>query len=134
MQFSSADIVASHLTAIVRYLASFLLAPVPQATVGDYDPYEQSGLYDNYDVRNQYFCAKGHLTPNADFNLDNERELTMITTNIAPQWQKFNSINWAGLEAAVRQYATNVNRNVFVFTGVGSLLALCLQARNYVRL
>lgn len=110
----------SHSSYGIGFCFFFLLAPNPQATVEDYDPYSQRGLYDNYNIQNQQFCAKGHLTPNADFNDDAERALTMITTNIAPQWQKFNSMNWAGLEAAVRAYATNVRRDVFVFTGVGS--------------
>ena len=43
----------------------------------------------------------------------------MVNTNIAPQWQAFNSINWAALEAAVRNYAKNAARNVYVFTGTG---------------
>ena len=95
------------------------LAPKSQATVEDYEPYSQRGLYENYNIANQYYCARGHLTPNADFTREEERWLTMITTNIAPQWQKFNSLNWALLEAAVRNYATRANRNVYVFTGVG---------------
>lgn len=85
----------------------------------DYDPYGQAGLYDNYNIRNQYYCSKGHLTPNADFSTDAERSLTMITTNIAPQWQKFNSMNWAELERALRTYAQRNQRNLYVFTGVG---------------
>lgn len=70
------------------YFALHPLAPVPQSKVKDYDPYSQGGLFNNYDIKKQYFLAKGHLTPNADFNTDDERLLTMITTNIAPQWQK----------------------------------------------
>lgn len=99
-------------------------APVPQSKVEDYDPYSQKGLFDNYDIQKQYFLAKGHLTPNADFNTDDERLLTMITTNIAPQWQKFNSENWSGLERGVRRCASTSNRNLYVFTGVGG------KARN----
>lgn len=94
-------------------------APKPQSAIADYDPYIQKGLFDNFDIQKQFFCAKGHLTPNADFTNDDQRSLTMITTNIAPQWQSFNSINWAGLEDAVRTYAQNNNRDVYVFTGVG---------------
>ncbi|CAH3167579.1 unnamed protein product [Porites lobata] len=93
-------------------------APVPQSKVEDYDPYSQKGLFDNYDIQKQYFLAKGHLTPNADFNTDDERLLTMITTNIAPQGQKFNSENWSGLERGVRRCASFSNRNLYVFTGV----------------
>ena len=96
------------------------LAPVPQATVADYDPYDQRDLFDNYNIEKQYFCAKGHLTPNADFSTEDERYLTMITTNIAPQWQKFNSVNWAELERGVRTCAETNRRNLYVFTGVGT--------------
>lgn len=61
-------------------------APKTQSTIDDYDPYSQKGLFDNFDIQRQFFCAKGHLTPNADFTNDDQRSLTMITTNIAPQW------------------------------------------------
>ena len=76
-------------------------------------------LYKNYDIVKQQFFARGHLTPNADFSTEQERALTMITTNIAPQWQLFNSGNWNNLEAAIRQYATNTNHDLYVFTGTG---------------
>ncbi|KAK3740251.1 hypothetical protein QZH41_006111 [Actinostola sp. cb2023] len=36
--------------------------------------------------------------PNSDFGPTDEHSLTFITTNIAPQWQKFNVGNWATLE------------------------------------
>ena len=71
----------------------------------------------------QQFFARGHLTPNADFNTAQERDFTMITTNIAPQWQRFNGGNWNNLEAAVRQYATNTNHDLYVFTGTGTYLS-----------
>ncbi|KAJ7374445.1 hypothetical protein OS493_007551 [Desmophyllum pertusum] len=69
----------------------------PVATDQDYRA-QQLGLYANYNQQKQQFFARGHLTPNADFNTDAEREYTMITTNIAPQWQLFNAGNWANLE------------------------------------
>ena len=101
------------------YFALHPLAPVPQSKVEDYDPYSQGGLFDNYDIKKQFFLAKGHLTPNADFNTDDERLLTMITTNIAPQWQKFNGQNWQEMEKGVRKCASASRRNLYVFTGVG---------------
>lgn len=80
------------------------------------------GLYANYDSQKQQFFARGHLTPNADFNTDQERAFTMITTNIAPQWQLFNAGNWNNLEAAIRNYATQTNHALYVFTGTGTYL------------
>ena len=114
---------------------STLQAPVPQSKVEDYDPYSQKGLFDNYDIQKQYFLAKGHLTPNADFNTDDERLLTMITTNIAPQWQKFNSENWSGLEKGVRRCASSGKRELYVFTGVGkySEPSMCQCIRQQFR-
>jgi DNA/RNA endonuclease G (NUC1) len=50
-----------------------------------------------------------------------ERELTMVNTNIAPQWQRFNGGNWAVLEAAVRTYSARNNRELFIFTGTGNI-------------
>jgi len=80
-------------------------------------------MFDNYRLQPGYFLSRGHLTPNADFTNPTDREMTMVNTNIAPQWQQFNGGNWATLEAAVRAYATAVNRNIYVFTGVGKYLA-----------
>jgi len=91
----------------------------PVATDEDYAA-SQWGLYENYDSQNQQFFARGHLTPNADFSKQEERELTMITTNIAPQWQRFNGGNWNNLETAMRLYANNTQRALYVFTGTGS--------------
>ena len=79
----------------------------------------QMKLYANYDCQNQQFLARGHLTPNADFTTKEERAYTMITTNIAPQWQLFNGGNWNNLETALRKYATQNSHALYVFTGTG---------------
>lgn len=79
-------------------------------------------LYANYDMAKQQFYARGHLTPNADFITEQGRALTMITTNIAPQWQLFNAGNWNNLEKAIRRYATNTDHALYVFTGTGMYL------------
>ena len=88
------------------------------ATDEDYKK-TQMGLYANYDSLKQQFFARGHLTPNADFNSPEERAYTMITTNIAPQWQLFNAGNWNNLEKAMRKYATKTQHALYVFTGTG---------------
>ncbi|KAK3740265.1 hypothetical protein QZH41_017831, partial [Actinostola sp. cb2023] len=94
-------------------------APVPQAAVADYNSGQQEIDFTGFDVASQHFCSKGHVTPNSDFGPTDERALTFITTNIAPQWQKFNGGNWALLENDVRAYVTAKKRQVYVFTGVG---------------
>ena len=43
----------------------------------------------------------------------------MVTTNIAPQWQRFNGGNWNNLEKAIRKYASQSNHTLYVFTGTG---------------
>lgn len=84
---------------------------------GDYTINNQDNLNINFNsVRNQ-FCARGHLTPNADFSDGNERARTYVTTNIAPQWQLFNGGNWQILETIIRGYATFTNNHLFVITG-----------------
>ncbi|KAJ7374446.1 hypothetical protein OS493_007552 [Desmophyllum pertusum] len=89
------------------------------ATDEDYRTELQRGLYGNYNLQSQQFFARGHLTPKADFTTDEERAYTMITTNIAPQWQLFNGGNWENLEKALRKYATQTNHVLYVFTGTG---------------
>ena len=84
------------------------------------------GLYGNYNLQSHQFFARGHLTPKADFATDAQRVYTMITTNIAPQWQLFNGGNWNYLETALRSYATQTNHALYVFTGTGKALKLFL--------
>ena len=96
------------------------------ATDQDYKA-QQREMYANFNQQKQQFFARGHLTPNADFNTDAEREYTMITTNIAPQWQLFNAGNWANLEKALRNYATQTTHPLYVFTGTGKVLKLFQQ-------
>ena len=68
-------------------------------------------------ARDPYFCSRGHLAPKGAFDTPEERSLTYIMTNVAPQWQAFNGGNWAAVENAVKNYAKHVGRGVYVFTG-----------------
>ena len=77
--------------------------------------------------RKNRFYSRGHLTPNADFLTRNGRKLTMVNTNIAPQWQLFNGGNWANLENAVRKYSDKERKQVFVFTGTGGTVNNSVQ-------
>ena len=94
------------------------LAPVQQAEDSDYKQEKQFKKYPNWSVK--YYCARGHLTPNADFAIKMERDVTQILTNAAPQWQTSNNGNWKAVETAVRKYAEdNEAVEVFVVTGTG---------------
>lgn len=76
----------------------------------------------NYDS-SLHILARGHLTPNGDFqDTNSERSFTFITTNIAPQWQPFNMGNWAVLEMALFKYAKDKGRSLYIFTGTGTYL------------
>ncbi|XP_028413062.1 uncharacterized protein LOC114535923 isoform X1 [Dendronephthya gigantea] len=99
-------------------------APNPESDYKeDYDPYKQKNIVPNFNPQTEYFYSRGHLTPNNVFDTDEKRELTMINTNIAPQWQVFNSQNWAVVEKAVRSYSSNNRqRPVYVVTGTGGTL------------
>ncbi|XP_028413071.1 uncharacterized protein LOC114535923 isoform X2 [Dendronephthya gigantea] len=99
-------------------------APKPQAdTKQDYEKFQQKDIVPNFDYKTNFY-SRGHLTPNNIFDTDDKREITMIITNAAPQWQVFNSQNWAVVEKAVRTYsASNKQRPVYVVTGTcGTLL------------
>ena len=87
----------------------------------DYSVDKQKGIVPDFDPKKEHFYSRGHLTPNAAFAASDERQLTMINTNIAPQWQKFNSKNWAVVERAVRSYSSDKKRKVYVFTGTGKI-------------
>ena len=84
---------------------------------GDYTTNGQDNLNINFNIVRNQFCARGHLTPNADFSDGNERARTYVTTNIAPQWQLFNGGNWQILETIIRGYATSSKNHLFVITG-----------------
>ena len=89
----------------------FLPAPKPQSKAGDCKkPATATG---------NYFCSRGHLTPNGAFDTKDERDITFKMTNAAPQWQEFNSENWAAVENAVKDYVQKKKREVYVFTGTG---------------
>lgn len=55
------------------------------------------------------FFAKGHLTPNADFQLESWRDVTFMFVNVQPQWQEINGGNWEQVEQATRFNAAAVS-------------------------
>ena len=91
----------------------YFAAPNPQSLHGDCS--RPSHVAKN----SQYFCSRGHLTPKGAFDTQDERDLTFIMTNVAPQWQQFNGENWRKVEEAVKEYVQAVGHEVYVFTGTG---------------
>ncbi|CAH3167576.1 unnamed protein product, partial [Porites lobata] len=69
----------------------------------------------------------GHLTPNADYADENDRQRTMLPTNIAPQWQGFNDGNWCVMEQFLRRFANIERHELYIFTGTSG------QATNRAR-
>lgn len=82
---------------------------------------------------NPFNLAKGHLTPVGDFSNNNkEKSFTFVLTNSAPQWQPFNSGNWAVVEKAIRSYAKSTlgGKTLYIVTGTGTFIffsLFCLQ-------
>ncbi|KAJ8913414.1 hypothetical protein NQ315_017157 [Exocentrus adspersus] len=70
------------------------------------------------------YLARGHLTAKADFVYGSQQRLTFHMVNAMPQWQTFNGINWAYLEADVRNLAINYNLTLQVYTGTYGVMSL----------
>ena len=70
---------------------------------------EQGGIQNIY--------SRGHLTPNADFVLNEMQDATFYYFNAIPQWSSINGGNWNAIEQAVRNLASKVNQDVQVQTG-----------------
>lgn len=109
-----------------------LTAPDPQAAVNDYNATQQQIDFPEFDEPKNFYCAKGHLTPNSDFGDEEEREETFILTNAAPQWQRFNEGNWLAIEAAIRNYVDDNSSEVYVFTGTGKCLFIWVSYLLFV--
>lgn len=71
-----------------------------------------------------YFLARGHLTAKTDFIFGSQQRLTFYFVNAAPQWQTFNGGNWKTLEQNVRDYASNKNVSLVVYTGTYGIATL----------
>lgn len=73
---------------------------------------------------NQYFLARGHLAPNADFVFNAQQKATYELFNAAPQWQSINNGNWKKLEVNIRKLAVDRNIQLEVHTGTLGVLQL----------
>ena len=70
---------------------------------------EEGGLQNIY--------SRGHLTPNADFVLNEMQDATFYYFNAIPQWSSINGGNWNALEQSIRNLASKLNQDVQVQTG-----------------
>nr|XP_045618896.1 uncharacterized protein LOC123770784 [Procambarus clarkii] len=76
------------------------------------------------DVSKQFYFAKGHMAPDADFVTVAEQDATYYFINALPQWQAFNNGNWKYLEYATRDLATKHNSDLTIYSGGWGVLEL----------
>ncbi|MBF0300395.1 MAG: DNA/RNA non-specific endonuclease [Oligoflexia bacterium] len=77
---------------------------------------ERINHQDLSDKTNVY--SRGHLTANGDFDEEDLRRETFMTTNVSPQVQKtFNEGIWNNLEACSREWSTT-RKGLTILTGV----------------
>ncbi|KAK8377742.1 hypothetical protein O3P69_014003 [Scylla paramamosain] len=72
----------------------------------------------------QFYFAKGHMSPDADFVLMANQDATYYYINALPQWQAFNNGNWKYLEFATRDLAEKKRRDLRVYSGGWGVLEL----------
>lgn len=75
-------------------------------------------------LKNDFFLARGHLAPKADFILSAQQRATLFYVNTAPQWQIINGKNWMYLEMSCRCHVIKNNLNLTIYTGTHSVLSL----------
>ena len=83
-----------------------------------------SSLADQYLSGGEYYLARGHLAPNADYIFYSWMDTTFYLINVAPQWQNFNARNWAYLEEGVRELAISHSSDFVVYTGTSGTMQL----------
>ncbi|RXG67137.1 hypothetical protein Avbf_14030, partial [Armadillidium vulgare] len=76
------------------------------------------------DDSNSYYFARGHLSPDADFNTEMESDATYYYVNAVPQWQIINNGNFKYLETAVRDLAASHGTDFQIWTGPFDILEL----------
>eukprot|EP00096_Caligus_rogercresseyi_P009052 TRINITY_DN3004_c0_g3_i1.p2 TRINITY_DN3004_c0_g3~~TRINITY_DN3004_c0_g3_i1.p2 ORF type:complete len:435 (+),score=113.00 TRINITY_DN3004_c0_g3_i1:101-1405(+) len=79
-----------------------------------------------FSVRHSFYLARGHLTPDGDFDLihNSLADATYHYINVVPQWQSFNNGNWKVLEASVRLFASLLSEDLNIYTGTYGVLEL----------
>ncbi|XP_068226264.1 uncharacterized protein [Palaemon carinicauda] len=76
------------------------------------------------DFSKQYYFAKGHMAPDADFVTEAEQDATYYYINAVPQWQAFNNGNWKYLEYATRDLANERGTDFAIYSGSWGTLEL----------
>lgn len=70
------------------------------------------------------FLARGHMAAMTDFITANEQRSTFFFINTAPQWQRFNALNWLAVEMSTRRLASDRNIFLNVVTGTTGITHL----------
>lgn len=70
------------------------------------------------------FMARGHLAAKADFIYGSQQRATFYFVNAAPQWQKFNALNWVAVEDGSRNLASDRNINLDIYVGTYGTMSL----------
>ncbi|KAG7177125.1 Nuclease EXOG-like 1 [Homarus americanus] len=86
------------------------------------------------DVHKQFYLARGHMAPDADFVTEAEQDATYYYINAVPQWQAFNNGNWKFLEFATRDLAVKHGSDLTVYSGGWDLLELDDINNNSVKI
>jgi DNA/RNA endonuclease G (NUC1) len=75
-------------------------------------------------VHDEHFLSRGHLAARADFIFGSQQRATFYYVNAAPQWHRFNAMNWEALEHSVRVLVGKRNINLDVYTGTFGIATL----------
>ncbi|KAM7357046.1 salivary protein Tsal1-like [Cochliomyia hominivorax] len=85
---------------------------------------ELGGVADKYFDDKNLFLSRGHMAAKADFVYATQQRATFLFINAAPQWQVFNSGNWARVEDGLRAWVSKEKINVQCYTGVYGVTTL----------
>ncbi|ETN62076.1 alkaline nuclease [Anopheles darlingi] len=76
------------------------------------------------DSKRGLFLSRGHLAAKSDFIFGSHQRASFWLMNVAPQWQRFNALNWQRIETAVKEYITANDLWLTVYTGTYGVLEL----------
>ncbi|XP_068226188.1 uncharacterized protein [Palaemon carinicauda] len=76
------------------------------------------------DPSKEFYFAKGHMSPDADYATEPEQDATYYYINALPQWQAFNNGNWKRLEYGVRDLAEKLGTVLTIYSGGWGILEL----------
>lgn len=65
----------------------------------------------------RFYLVEGHMVDSVGFLMKSEQIATFSYVNAAPQWNTIKDGNWAILENYSRQLASNINKDLVVYTG-----------------